>query len=91
MWQAARNAVDMAGATVLALQIFDGVSRSTQPDPKMALGFIRAIVVALIEGYQGKISGVMLHNALLATRQDLIGRDGIPDAAMVEQFKTRLL
>ena len=88
LWSAAENSIRMADASLQALKIFDTLSISGAPNE--ALLVIRAVVIALIEGYQGRISGDRLQTGLRLLDEQLRVASGIPDTDMIEVFRSAL-
>lgn len=94
LWQGAKNAVDMMGATMLGLEIIGGFSRPTSVENsstlRTSLNGVRTVVIALVEGYQGKITGAKLTSALQGLAKDLQAKDGIVTEAVLEAFRSAL-
>lgn len=88
LWSAAQNTVDMASATLRSLQIIETLTRSGRP--KEALAAARTIVLAVLEGYQGRVRGAALVNALDAFGIELQKEGGVPSPAMLDRFATML-
>jgi hypothetical protein len=89
MWNQARNAISMFGATVTGLEIVNSLSRSDN-EPRLALGTIGAVVTALIEGFQGKLPGEEINTALSVLRNDLAENYWKVVPNMVEKFRGML-
>lgn len=92
LWDKAQNFVDMSNATISAFQTIDRLTRLQDPNfdlMKVAMRAVRAVVLAVVEGYQGKISGRILNDAINAMLQKL--NDGqSPSVEMIEQFQGAL-
>jgi len=89
MWRQAKNAVRMFGATMTGLEIIGRVTHATDR-PKEALATIGAITVAIVEGYQSRISVDNLDGALSMLAIDLQRNDGVPLMQFVDAFKAAL-
>ena len=89
MWSGARNMLDLAGCTVTGLDVINQLTRNLD-EPREALGAIRAIVVALVEGYQGKIDGKQLETALKTMTLELESAGWISSSVIVEKFRSAL-
>lgn len=97
-WDQAQNFVDMGNASFLALQAIERITRPDTPfdavHAKSVFGLTRAIVLACVEGYQGKIRGADLNKALgmviseLATNE--MNNKRSIDSNLVERFKAAL-
>lgn len=88
LFSAAQNAVDLASATVTGLSLIERMSFSDRP--KDALVVIRVIVLTLVEGYQGKLRGKQIADALMKLGSDLQVADFVPSVSMVDAFKAAL-
>lgn len=88
LFDAAKNGVDLASATIVGLSLIERMSFSDRP--KDALAMIRVITLTLVEGYQGKLRGAQIQDALAKLQSDLHVADYIPSAAMIDTFKATL-
>ncbi len=87
---AAENTLSMGNASIQALQIFDALSRQSQPNAKAALLAVRTIVLALWEGYAGRVRGKVIVDALAGLSADLQKTDGMPNDEMLAKFRGAL-
>lgn len=88
LWQGAKNAVDMMGATMAGLEVIGLLSRSDQH--REALGAIRVVCIGLVEGYQGKVTGAKLMTALKSLAGDLETSRGLVTEGVLEAFRSAL-
>ena len=95
LWDQAQNTLDMMNASIQSLQLFDRLTRFEYDRPghevmRTVLGLIRCVVVTMIEGYQGKLRGKQILNALAVVNVELdAGKQ--PGPEMFEKFKGALL
>jgi hypothetical protein len=79
----------MLSSTISALEVINGLARSYER-PKESLQAISAIAIAIIEGFQGKLTSRAIEGALDALSKDLTTSGGIPTVEIIEHFKENL-
>jgi hypothetical protein len=65
MWKQAKKVASMLEATMTGLSVIHSLSKSSRAQAPEALRLISQCVVALIEGYRGKIDGREVNDLLL--------------------------
>jgi len=89
MWTQAKLMIAMLNSTVTSLEMIGNLAKQIDY-PREALGTISAIVMACVEGYQGKLETRNLEGALSRLKAELAAHRGIPTMNFIEQFKASL-